>query len=108
LDFYKIINTAMLDENKDQLDLKALLDKKGDLNQTGDLTILDTRDAEREGVSKMLANRLGAGLFHGSSGGCSFRCRRINHVNSGIHVWVSGQWARGGCWGHLAVAMVGQ
>lgn len=64
LDFDKIINTAILDEKKDQLDLKALLDKKGDLNQTGDLTILDTRDAEREGVSKMLASRLGASLLN--------------------------------------------
>lgn len=64
LDHDTIINTAMLGENRDQLDLKTLLDKRGDLNQTGALKILDTRDAESEGVSEMLAHRLGASLLN--------------------------------------------
>jgi hypothetical protein len=82
LDHDKIINTAMLGENRDRLDLKALLDKKSPLHQTEALpildtrdaeiegkavskalTILDTRDAEREDVSKTLADRLGVSLL---------------------------------------------
>jgi hypothetical protein len=63
LDHDKIINTAMLGENRDRLDLKALLDKKSPLHQTEAPTILDTRDAEREDVSKTLADRLGVSLL---------------------------------------------
>jgi len=70
LDHDKIINTAMLGENRGKLDLKALLGKRSTLNKTGALTILDTGDAEREGVSEKLAYRLGASLLNeGESGG---------------------------------------
>jgi hypothetical protein len=64
LDHDTIIDTAMLDENSNQLDLKTLLEKRSALNQTGDLKILDTRDAESKDVGQTLAHRLGASLLN--------------------------------------------